>query len=615
MMIVDQNKLGDKLIENKFRFFFRYIPNNFVLQQENIFTGRPIVKGPGIRFLFGFSQARQIKPETVDFNMQRIDAYGNQDVMVDLAVTFEIEGGLRYEDESSIKSENKINRRAWAINHGLHKFIKDEIAIREDIQRLKEQVNHKDTDSKTGILESSVKDVIRKYLTGKKFDDIKKLDEKSSLSKDDNSLKDEIVAEIDSRFREHGLRVISVDFKNIKQSEQVNELEEKRKIAEKNIEISKLQAQAYAEKRLGEAKADAEAIELRGQAEAKNKQAIIDATVKAYGDKNVDEINAINGNRVTYNKVDLGGIIPNIGSTFPIAGNPTIGGGSNPGVKKEVISDPMAEVMRSSSLFDGASLPTDDEDDKGTVSVTPASDEEITRTIKSSVEKKSSLIPSVETIDDDSLPYSIDSMPIKEDENISDDDIENTDVIEPKIDSSIFEDDLTGDEKDSDEILLPAQNILEIEASKIPQQDEVDNTSSKIEENDDTEPELFDEKPSLSDSQIEKITYSDEQNEDQPYSHRFFSSMEDIPVVEEESKTSEDIDILKSMKSELTSAMEKSDASDFVTEDIPVVSGTIDNLEDNLPEIEVPKESEESKVEEKPKGLNLDFINSTWGRK
>lgn len=608
MAIVDQNKLGDKLTENKFRFFFRYIPNNFVLQQENIFTGRPIVKGPGIRFLFGFSQARQIKPETVDFNMQRIDAYGNQDVMVDLAVTFEIDGGLRSDDETSIKSENKINRRAWAINHGLHKFIKDEIAIREDIQRLKGQGNHKDTDSKTGILESAVKDVIRKYLTGKKFDDIKKLDEKTYFPEsnaegnDEKTLKSEIEEEINRRFKEHGLRVVSVDFKNIKQSEEVNELEEKRKIAEKNIEISKLQAQAYAEKRVGEAKADAEAIELRGKAEAKNKQAIIDAAVKAYGDKNVDEINAINGNKVTYNKVDLGGIVPNVSGVLSNLGTASIdeiGGGSNPSIKREIISDPIAEVMGASELSNDSDVPNIDENLESIIqedNVDEQEEEKITSSDNSiTVPEKNDELSENKLSSDEDIVKEIKSNVMEINAQAIDEKNDNEDVSD--IETAVTEEDY--DEKSDN---------LETELFD-------DNDSSLEIESDNSETELFDEQPTLSDSQITELSYSDDEKDNQPYSYKFFSGLEDTPVVEEESKTSEDIDILKSMKSELTAAIDKSNESESIIQENPAFTEEADKFESTLPEIEIPKIEEEPKVEEKPKGLNLDFINSTWGRK
>ena len=622
MKVIDQNAFANKLKVHKFRFSpLVYVPANFVLQKERFFTGKLTAYGPGLHwFWFGFSQARQIKPETVDFNMQRIDAAGNQDVLLDLAVTFEIDGGLRPSDESAINSDNKVSRRAWGYNHGIHKYIKDENAILADIQRLKTQGNHTDTENVTGILESTVKDVIRKELTGKPFDQIKGIDEDYEYTDENNNkvkedaLKPVIFNDIKNRFAELGLKVLSVDFKNIKQSKEVNELEEQRKMAEKRIKIAELEAEAYSTKKIAEAKANAEAIEIEGQANANAKKANINATVEAYGDRPAEDINALNGNRVTYHKFDLA------------AAAPIIDGMVHNGEPVQTIQN---------------SVP----------------DNAIARAIKSSVNKVKSnpevtpIVPKEEIMEKPVIETPI------------------TEEVDQVVETPIVEENINPSEQDV--IILPSKEILNIEDKGFVNYEEpvvetevAPTTEELIEESEPitvtpvedlfTEPVIEEQPAYLSDSQVEELHFEPEQNNEISAS-TFFDNMENqvtdnkedifedisTPVVEEE--VSEVAPVVEETIPEVEPVVETSAEELFtepVIEEQPVIEEEIVNNQDDIAELKEMKEQlaaavennvvepvieeqpvvedvqpQKPVVEEQPKGLNLDFINSTWGRK
>ena len=361
--------MKDNLAIRKWRLF-TFVPKNYVLYAEPIIGGKGRVKANGLRLSpFSLTRAIDMQDQFINFKQQKINAEGNTDVILDLAVNYRVDGGARHDDADAasvfdgydyeqeedlsdepisfgkvIKTIDKPRRRLfaythkvgyWQTNHPIEKYLK----ARPNIVKEKNGLEKNE-----GILESIVMDAIRSNLSEAPFEVLKNLsnpdaiekycdkkcDEEIALLDPDSAtyeadkneimqkyaakkveytgLNEKVQKDVKDKFQELGLKLNNIILTKVDYPDKVNEAYNEQKIAKEQQKIEKIKAETEA--KVAEIKATGEAKAYKAKEEAKSE--IYQQRKDMFGDSDYKEVAAItspeNLPKVTEKNINIGGL-------------------------------------------------------------------------------------------------------------------------------------------------------------------------------------------------------------------------------------------------------------------------------------------------------------------
>lgn len=340
----------DRKTEEKFRVFVP-VGGKEVYYREPLSEGdegktletRLFHVAPGTGFY------RLVTQRDLDIKRQKIQAAEDQDIFIDVRISFKMAGGNRVKgsdadyfltqealkakdmgdiDEAKnlrklIKSKNSRARREfWETHHPILTYVANEDALKAEFNAIKSGKEHK-----AGPMESVINETLRKYLTHKPYYVIQNVNNPDAIEAEClndgvtdqdviagyKKLGDQIKLELTKKFYKFGLQIVTFSYGDIVATKEFEEQQEKRKQLELEKGITKQENEinlmkAKNAQQVAKLQADQEAykISATGAAEA----GVLAQKADAVKDLDANQIFAMNGANATISNVNVNGLEP-----------------------------------------------------------------------------------------------------------------------------------------------------------------------------------------------------------------------------------------------------------------------------------------------------------------